>query len=193
MTEQTHTPYQRGRRAAERGAPRKVPQDLDGMAILTQPIQYPSKQWLEGFDSIHGTAATRGAHYQAGQFQAWDVTRYLSGDMDQAWQYVYRCGRKGSDQDAITDLRKAVDFLEDWCANDVPIREVDPDVRHRVNCLLCDHKAVEGWKVPILDRIFMADTYVGQNMTGDRFHGQSLVMAVVIPAITTEIARREAA
>ncbi|GCE85113.1 DUF3310 domain-containing protein [Komagataeibacter diospyri] len=190
MTEQTHTPYQRGRRAAERGAPREVPKDIDFG-------QY-RRPWLAGFDSIRGTQRTeiaddtRGEHYRTGQFQAWDVTRYLSGDMAQAWQYVYRCGRKGSDQDAITDLRKAVDFLEDWCANDVPIREVDPDVRHRVNCLLCDHQAVDGWKVPILDRIFMADTYVGQNMAGDRFHGQSLVMAAVIPAITAEIARREA-
>ncbi|WEQ51168.1 hypothetical protein LV478_11570 [Komagataeibacter oboediens] len=192
MTE-THTPYQRGRRAAERGAPREVPNDLEGMALLTQPPQYPGEDWLKGYDSIHGTAATRGAHYQAGQFQAWDVTRYLSGDMAQAWQYVYRCGRKGSEQDAVMDLRKAVDFIEDWCTNDVPVREVDPDVRHRMNCLLCNPNAVEEWKVPILDRIFMADTYVGENMAGDRFHGPSLVRSTVIPAIKREIARREAA
>ncbi|MBY4639688.1 hypothetical protein K6L44_06690 [Gluconacetobacter entanii] len=135
----------------------------------------------------------RGTHYRSGAFQAWDVTRYLSGDMAQAWQYVYRCGCKGSAQDAITDLRKAVDFLEDWCAHDVPVREVDPDVRHRNNRLLCDTNAVEEWKVPILDRIFMADAYVGENMAGEKFHGHSLVKSAIIPAIQREIARREAA
>lgn len=126
MTE-THTPYQRGRRAAERGAPREVPTDLKDVAILTLPPQYPSEDWLKGYDSIYGTrrtedtASARGTHYQAGQFQAWDVTRYMSGDLAQAWQYVYRCGRKGSEQDAIVDLQKAVDFIEDWQAhNDVP-------------------------------------------------------------------------
>ena len=184
MTE-THTPYQRGRRAAERGAPRKVPSDVDFGTYRGE--------WLEGFDSIHGTASTRGAHYQAGQFQAWDVSRYLSGDMAQAWQYVLRCGRKGSPQDAITDLRKGIDFLEDYCAHPVPVREVDPDVRHRVNCLLFDLDASEEWKVPILDRIFMADTYVGEDVGGNTFHGPSLIRSAVIPAIQREIARREAA
>ncbi|BCZ76010.1 hypothetical protein [Komagataeibacter phage phiKX1] len=135
----------------------------------------------------------RGAHYQAGQFQAWDVTRYLSGDMAQAWQYVYRCGRKGSEQDAITDLRKAVDFLEDWCAHDVPVREVDPDVRHRMNRLLCDWNAIEGWKSSVLSWIFAADTYVRANMAGDRFDGAFLVRESIIPAIQREITRREAA
>ncbi|QOF94270.1 hypothetical protein IFJ82_09935 [Novacetimonas hansenii] len=200
MTEHpTHTPYQRGRRAAERGALRAVPEDLKRVVLLSDPPQFPGTEWLKGFDSIYGTQRTenatdaRGEHYRAGQFQAWDVTRYLSGDMAQAWQYVYRCDRKGSGQDAITDLRKAVDFLEDWCVNDVPAREVESYVRNRVAYLLCDHRAVEGWKVPILNRIFMADTYVGQSASGDQFNGKSLVMTSVIPAITTEITRREAA
>lgn len=42
MTE-THTPYQRGRRTAERGCPRVVPADLQ----ITQV-----DKWLEGYDSV---------------------------------------------------------------------------------------------------------------------------------------------
>ena len=44
MSTETHTPFQRGRRAAERGAFRSVPSDLDyGI------FRY---EWLRGFDSV---------------------------------------------------------------------------------------------------------------------------------------------
>ncbi|MBO1362112.1 hypothetical protein J2D73_20255, partial [Acetobacter sacchari] len=38
----THTPYQRGRRAAERGSPRTMPDDVIGSDCLL---------WLAGYDS----------------------------------------------------------------------------------------------------------------------------------------------
>ncbi|MCE2563339.1 hypothetical protein [Komagataeibacter sp. FNDCF1] len=170
QTEQTHTPYQRGRRAAERGALRKVPADVDFGTYR--------KEWLEGFDSIHGTAATRGAHYQTGQFQAWDVSRYLSGDMAQAWQYVYRCGRKGSEQDAITDLRKAVDFIEDWQAH-------DPEPNQRASTGGVPDEVfftLEQWRLFALNDIQYADS-MGAADTAER----------AIKGIKREIARREAA
>ena len=45
MTTETHTPYQRGRRAAERGTARVIPNDLK-VDINT------ACEWLEGFDSV---------------------------------------------------------------------------------------------------------------------------------------------
>lgn len=44
MTTETHTPFQRGRRAAERGASRSVPSDMDYGAFRYE--------WLRGFDSV---------------------------------------------------------------------------------------------------------------------------------------------
>ncbi|GBQ44977.1 hypothetical protein [Komagataeibacter europaeus] len=170
MTEQTHTPYQRGRRAAERGAPRKVPADVDFGTYRGE--------WLEGFDSIHGTPATRGAHYQGGQFQAWDVTRYLSGDMAQAWQYVYRCGRKGSEQDAVTDLRKAVDFIEDWLAH-------DPEPNQRASTGDIPDEVfftLDQWRLFALNDIQYAD-----------HNGAADTAEHAVKTIKREIARREAA
>lgn len=169
MTEQTHTPYQRGRRAAERGAPRKVPSDVDFGTYRGE--------WLEGFDSIHGTASTRGAHYQAGQFQAWDVSRYLSGDMAQAWQYVLRCDRKGTPQDAITDLRKACDFIEDWMAHDP-----EPNPRANTGDIPDDvFFTLDQWRLFALNDIQYAD-HQGASDTAER----------AIKGIKHEIARREA-
>ncbi|WP_148707763.1 DUF3310 domain-containing protein [Komagataeibacter melaceti] len=187
MTE-THTPYQRGRRAAERGAPRVVPDDI-------HKAHTGKDDWYRGWDSTKGTAATRGAHYQAGQFQAWDVTRYLSGDMAQAWQYVYRCGRKGSEQDAVTDLRKAVDFIEDWIAH----QDIPPS-GNRMPHRLIEHLDIEtahilagvcAWKRPILRQIFWADI-VGDEVSGEQ-DARCRMHEVVIPLIHDEITRREAA
>ncbi|RFD19499.1 hypothetical protein DY926_10885 [Komagataeibacter melaceti] len=151
--------------------------------------------WYRGWDSTKGTAATRGAHYQAGQFQAWDVTRYLSGDMAQAWQYVYRCGRKGSEQDAVTDLRKAVDFIEDWIAH----QDIPPS-GNRMPHRLIEHLDIEtahilagvcAWKRPILRQIFWADI-VGDEVSGEQ-DARCRMHEVVIPLIHDEITRREAA
>lgn len=41
----THTPWQRGRRAGERGVPRDIPHDLTGREATL---------WLEGYDSCFG-------------------------------------------------------------------------------------------------------------------------------------------
>ncbi|MBO1362059.1 hypothetical protein J2D73_19955, partial [Acetobacter sacchari] len=38
----THTPYQRGRRAAERGSPRVIPEDVPGSEAI---------RWIDGYDS----------------------------------------------------------------------------------------------------------------------------------------------
>lgn len=175
MTE-THTPYQRGRQAAERGAPREVPDDLSSknMRGLVSAIH----QWFDGYDSIHGTAETRGAHYQDGQFQAWDVSRYLSGDMAQAWQYVYRCGKKGTPQDAITDLRKACDFIADWLAH-------DPEPNQRASTGDIPDEVfftLDQWRLLALNDIQYAD-HNGVANTAER----------AIKTIKREIARREAA
>ncbi|PYD81325.1 hypothetical protein CFR80_12325 [Komagataeibacter oboediens] len=135
-------------------------------------------EWLEGFDSIHGTPATRGAHYQAGQFQAWDVSRYLSGDMAQAWQYVYRCGRKGSEQDAVTDLRKAVDFIEDWLAH-------DPEPNQRASTGDIPDEVfftLDQWRLFALNDIQYAD-----------HNGAADTAESAVKTIKREIARREAA
>jgi len=176
--EPTHTPYQRGRRAAERGAPREVPEDLQRIMVLTDPPQFPEKEWFKGFDSIHGTAETRGTHYQAGQFQAWDVTRYLSGDMAQAWQYVYRCGRKGTEQDAITDLRKACDFIEDWLTHNP-----EPNQRADFGSMPDDVIfTLDGWQMFTLMGIQYADRW-----------GHSYSAHESIARVKREIERREAA
>lgn len=45
MTAATHTPYQRGRRAAERATMRMVPDDLKG-------DMRAAREWLGGFDSV---------------------------------------------------------------------------------------------------------------------------------------------
>ena len=42
---ETHTPWQRGRRAGERGVPRDIPNDLTGSRAA---------MWLEGYDSCFG-------------------------------------------------------------------------------------------------------------------------------------------
>ena len=57
MTTETHTPFQRGRRAAERGASRFVPPDLFGKRDSDAPMRgrshtSSSLSWLEGFDSV---------------------------------------------------------------------------------------------------------------------------------------------
>lgn len=41
------TPYQRGRIAAERDAPREVPDDLD-----TSAMRFAASAWLDGYDSV---------------------------------------------------------------------------------------------------------------------------------------------
>ncbi|WP_308718953.1 dATP/dGTP diphosphohydrolase domain-containing protein [Komagataeibacter xylinus] len=51
MTEQTHTPYQRGRRAAERGAPRVVPDDI-------HKAETGEDDWYRGWDSVPANPPT---------------------------------------------------------------------------------------------------------------------------------------
>ncbi|OUJ16384.1 hypothetical protein [Acetobacter sp. DsW_063] len=131
-----------------------------------------------------------GEHYKVGEFQAWDVTRYMSGNMAQALQYVLRCDIKSVGAEATQDLQKAIDFIENWAANnDIPAMGSSIDViqtEHVLNEIL--HRSSE-WKRQIVKQIFWADM-VG-DLTGGLETGQQHMTSNVIPAIRAEIARRE--
>lgn len=134
-------------------------------------------------------------HYQTESgLQVWDVTRYMSGNMAQAFQYVYRAGRKG---DEAEDLRKAVAFLEDWVAHpDVP-RAILPEGIEPTDgpsvggSIIVDLPASDRWKVKTLISIISADSYKGETISGEPFCGRRLVSADVIPYLKNRIAELE--
>lgn len=124
-------------------------------------------------------------HYKTESgLQVWDVTRYMSGNMAQAFQYVYRAGYKGSE---VEDLRKAVAFLEDWyehkncpamgniyrnfAQHEAPIRD-----------LLWE---IENWKRPILNAVWYMD-YFGDEVDGEeaRLHAYPQMMEKLKARIT---------
>ncbi|OAG77188.1 hypothetical protein Amal_01437 [Acetobacter malorum] len=131
-------------------------------------------------------------HYKTESgLQAWDVTRYMSGNMAQAFQYVYRAGRKG---DEAEDLRKAMAFLEDWVAHpDVP-RAVLPEGIEPTDgpsvggSIIIDLPASDCWKAQTLIRIISADSYEGESLSGEPFCGRALVTKDVIPVLKKRIA-----
>lgn len=131
-------------------------------------------------------------YYKAGNgLQVWDVTRYMSGDMAQAFQYVYRAGQKGDDAE---DLRKAIHFLEDWVKHpDVP-RSVLPDGIAPTDgpsvgsSLIINLPEPDWWRRSILIRIIYADSYEGEALSGERFCGRRLVKETIIPDIKKRIA-----
>ena len=105
-------------------------------------------------------------HYKTESgLQVWDVTRYMSGNMAQAFQYIYRAGHKESE---VEDLRKAAAFLNDWKKNnDAPVmgnlyRNLE---QHEapLRDLLC---SAEEWKRPILNAIWYMDYF------GDAIYGE---------------------
>lgn len=119
-------------------------------------------------------------YYRLGTFEARDVTRYMSGNMAQAWQYVFRCDGKGGPEDALEDLRKAVDFIEDWMVHvsPVPMRN-HPHARPMPDDLLRDMPV---WKGATLVDIRNADT-----------GGSNYDAILAVESIRAEIARREGA
>lgn len=56
------------------------------------------------------------AHYEAGyttKIECIDIARHLSFCRGNAFKYVWRCGKKGSYEQAIEDLEKAIWYLYD--------------------------------------------------------------------------------
>lgn len=105
-------------------------------------------------------------HYKTESgLQVWDVTRYMSGNMAQAFQYVYRSGHKGSE---VEDLRKAVAFLEDWKQhNDAPIMgNIYRNLAHHEAPLRDLLWSAEEWKRPILNATWYMDYF------GDAIYGE---------------------
>lgn len=105
-------------------------------------------------------------HYKTESgLQVWDVTRYMSGNMAQAFQYVCRAGHKGSE---IEDLRKAAAFLNDWKRhNDAPIMgNLYRDLEQHETPLHGILQSVEGWKRPLLNAIWRMDYF------GDAIYGE---------------------
>lgn len=132
-------------------------------------------------------------HYKTESgLQVWDVTRYMSGNMAQAFQYVYRAGHKGSE---VEDLRKAVAFLEDWVAHPDVLRSVLPEGVEPTDgpsvtlSLLLGIKGEDEWefKSRILTDIVQADSYVGETVSGDQFCGRKLISLKTLPQIRVRI------
>lgn len=124
-------------------------------------------------------------HYKTESgLQVWDVTRYMSGNMAQAFQYVYRAGHKESE---IEDLRKAVAFLEDWKQhNDAPImgnlyRNLEQHEAPLRDLLW----SAEEWKRPILNATWYMD-YFGDAIYGEeaRLHAYPQMMEKLKARIT---------
>lgn len=124
--EPTHTPYQRGRRAAERGAPRDVPGDILGVMVLTYPPQFPGEEWLKGFDSVPKMDACMGIleseptpasmvnhphHYNAhpSGIECIQVAEHMSFNLGNAMKYIWRADEKGN---AMEDLKKAEWYIK---------------------------------------------------------------------------------
>ena len=53
-------------------------------------------------------------YYSAGGYQVFDFVEGfgLGFNLGCAAKYIARCGRKGSDQDAVDDLKKAIAYIE---------------------------------------------------------------------------------
>lgn len=53
-------------------------------------------------------------YYSAGEMQAIDIidAYNLPFDLGNVLKYILRCGKKGTDEDAVKDLIKAKDYLE---------------------------------------------------------------------------------
>lgn len=131
-------------------------------------------------------------HYKTESgLQVWDMTRYMSGNMAQAFQYVYRAGRKG---DEAEDLRKSVAFLEDWVSHpDVPRailpEGIEPTDGPSVGSnLLLSIPECSRWKIKPLMEIVSADSYEGKALSGQAFCGRSLIMNETLPRLKSRIA-----
>lgn len=105
----THTAYQRGRRAAERGYTGDIPYDLvcDASAMA---------EWERGYDSVNGASdpVNHPSHYTShpSGVESIEMTRWLRGPYSNALKYVLR-GWNGLKDDPIQDLEKALWYLDD--------------------------------------------------------------------------------
>lgn len=115
--------------------------------------------------------ATKPSYYAARNgVQVWDVTRYMSGSMAQAFQYVYRAGKKDPATE-IEDLQKAIAFLTDWHDNPDCVSAL------QANNLLCakvDPIAVTlfptySWRDLCLRRIYKLDRQFRGPVTATRY------------------------
>ncbi|WP_240906427.1 DUF3310 domain-containing protein [Komagataeibacter xylinus] len=115
MTE-THTPYQRGRRAAERGAPREVPADL----LQSGGITFAENDWKSGYDSVSGgfavieeaaSSVNHPRHYNAhpSGIECIQVVEHMSFNLGNALKYIWRADEKGN---ALEDLKKAEWYIQ---------------------------------------------------------------------------------
>lgn len=118
MTE-THTPWQRGRRAGERGVPRDIPNDLTGSRAT---------EWLEGYDSCFGICAddkycqddsdykhdpiNHPAHYTShpSGIECIQITEHMDFLTGNAMKYLWRAGLKTEDR--AEDLQKAAWYIQ---------------------------------------------------------------------------------
>src|SRR5258707_15115881 len=81
-----------------------------------QQTQCNARQHEECHQIKNAGGATTGdpiknpSHYCVGGFECWDVIEALGLNfrMGSAFSYLWRCSRKGTPEDAIKDIRKAI-------------------------------------------------------------------------------------
>lgn len=118
MTE-THTPWQRGRRAGERGVPRDIPNDLMGARAT---------EWLNGYDSCFGIPVddkccqddgdderdpiNHPSHYTShpSGIECIQITEHMDFLTGNAMKYLWRAGLKTEDR--TEDLKKAAWYIQ---------------------------------------------------------------------------------
>ena len=71
------------------------------------------KIYTEGHDTVHHPS-----HYTTQALscpvECQDIRRHLPQAVADAFKYVWRCGSKGTPEDAKTDIRKAIWYLDDF-------------------------------------------------------------------------------
>lgn len=115
----THTPWQRGRRAGERGVPRDIPHDLTGISATL---------WLDGYDSCFGECGgeecckddgdcehdpiNHPSHYTShpSGIECIQITEHMDFLTGNAMKYIWRAGLKTEDR--TEDLKKAAWYIQ---------------------------------------------------------------------------------
>lgn len=71
------------------------------------------KIYTEGHDAVHHPS-----HYTTQALscpvECQDIRRHLPQAVADAFKYIWRCGSKGTPEDAETDIRKAIWYLDDF-------------------------------------------------------------------------------
>lgn len=112
----THTPWQRGRRAGERGVPRDIPHDLTGSRAT---------EWLAGYDSCFAECEgeeccpdaehdpiNHPSHYTShpSGIECIQITEHMDFLTGNAMKYLWRAGLKTEDR--TEDLKKAAWYIQ---------------------------------------------------------------------------------